>query len=499
MTHVDSPGDLALTARQLVLTPLDPADYSAIEAAVLETARGRWFLAEYARRNRNADTEALLGAIGRLEQIMSGERAVQEMERVRFDLMEMAKVITRTKAEVASLRPDGSSLPDAGPETLDGIVRTAERATAEVLDCAETIQEAAWTLREQGSDADHCSTIDHKATQIYAACSFQDLTAQRTRRVVQAFTHLEGRINGMIDLWSGMGAEAAQAEAATTAQEASHEAPGEAAYPAGAADAEAFSCDEMPRAGDGGAATEAQAIAVSPVVDEAEDVSLRFEAMMAEGSLSALVDDRHIGIGAVDDDIDGDGIQDSVFVIEDEGQVDEHRPLQSGALDALNRLTLGGGPVGSPHLPLADDDIAFADEPAPASAAPLPASVADTPHPDDAHGTLFADAADVEGLMEWSPQTGAPLAEAAADLADEAAARSEDGRDEDEPQLPVAAAFVLRAVEVLPAAEGLTSAEALPAAEGLPTVESLPVEAEPADPLAAIDGWDVVERLRRFT
>ena len=43
------------------------ADFDTIEAAVMESARGRWFLAEYARRNRHADTQLLLAALARLE------------------------------------------------------------------------------------------------------------------------------------------------------------------------------------------------------------------------------------------------------------------------------------------------------------------------------------------------------------------------------------------------------------------------------------------------
>jgi len=39
--------------------PID-ADYEAIRAAVMETARGRWFLGEHARRNRHAETSRLL-------------------------------------------------------------------------------------------------------------------------------------------------------------------------------------------------------------------------------------------------------------------------------------------------------------------------------------------------------------------------------------------------------------------------------------------------------
>ncbi len=41
---------------------LSDDDFDAIAEAVAETARGRWFLAEFARRNRNADTNLLLDA-----------------------------------------------------------------------------------------------------------------------------------------------------------------------------------------------------------------------------------------------------------------------------------------------------------------------------------------------------------------------------------------------------------------------------------------------------
>ena len=37
------------------LSPLRESDYEAIEAAVMETEKGRWFLFEYSRRHRSAD------------------------------------------------------------------------------------------------------------------------------------------------------------------------------------------------------------------------------------------------------------------------------------------------------------------------------------------------------------------------------------------------------------------------------------------------------------
>src|ERR1700722_16397769 len=43
------------------------ADYDAIQEAFMETSRGRWFLGEYAKRNRNADTKMGLDAVARSE------------------------------------------------------------------------------------------------------------------------------------------------------------------------------------------------------------------------------------------------------------------------------------------------------------------------------------------------------------------------------------------------------------------------------------------------
>lgn len=41
-------------------------EYAVIEEAVLSTARGRWFLAEYARRIRAAETDRILMALATL-------------------------------------------------------------------------------------------------------------------------------------------------------------------------------------------------------------------------------------------------------------------------------------------------------------------------------------------------------------------------------------------------------------------------------------------------
>ena len=49
-------------------------DYAAISEAFMETSRGRWFLTEYAKRNRNADTRAVLDAVTRVEQNLAAQK-----------------------------------------------------------------------------------------------------------------------------------------------------------------------------------------------------------------------------------------------------------------------------------------------------------------------------------------------------------------------------------------------------------------------------------------
>lgn len=59
------------------MAPLPPpqgmgeTDYETIEAAVTETVRGRWFLGEFARRNRTAELRQLLDAMARIENVVT--------------------------------------------------------------------------------------------------------------------------------------------------------------------------------------------------------------------------------------------------------------------------------------------------------------------------------------------------------------------------------------------------------------------------------------------
>ncbi|MCA0399591.1 MAG: protein phosphatase CheZ [Proteobacteria bacterium] len=183
----------------IVKPPDDEHAYEQIEAAVMETNRGRWFLAEYARRNRQADTVSVLDAIDRLQRSMSkrggGQDALVE------DIVEMARAISRAEREIREIQPDGATSLQvvSASDELTSVVAMTEHATSNILSAAERVQEYAWTMREQAGNEADCEKLDACATEIYTACGFQDLTAHRIRKVVEAVKFIDERLKAILD------------------------------------------------------------------------------------------------------------------------------------------------------------------------------------------------------------------------------------------------------------------------------------------------------------
>src|ERR1700676_1331495 len=74
-------GEFSMADEAFALSPISARaaqpreeDYDAISEAFMETSRGRWFLGEYAKRNRNADTRMVLDAVARIEESMAAQR-----------------------------------------------------------------------------------------------------------------------------------------------------------------------------------------------------------------------------------------------------------------------------------------------------------------------------------------------------------------------------------------------------------------------------------------
>lgn len=95
-------------------------DFDTIEAAVMETVRGRWFLKEYARRNRNADTQAVLEAVDRLKEPVLDATT---LARIKTDLADMAAAIRQTREAIRSFPAIDANAPTT--ELSDGELQAA--------------------------------------------------------------------------------------------------------------------------------------------------------------------------------------------------------------------------------------------------------------------------------------------------------------------------------------------------------------------------------------
>jgi hypothetical protein len=168
--------------------PVDARDFDAIEAAVMETERGRWFLAEFAKRNRLGETRLLLDAITRLEQNVGSPPPSGDQDGLRAAFAALAEQLAAAGAELGT----SGDLPAA----FDGFVQSAGRmegAGADIHDAAERVSEIAWRLREAGVSPTLCGDLETAAADISTACAFTALTARRAGALAKALGEV-GRV-----------------------------------------------------------------------------------------------------------------------------------------------------------------------------------------------------------------------------------------------------------------------------------------------------------------
>nr|WP_306265873.1 hypothetical protein [Pararhizobium sp. IMCC3301] len=211
-------------------TPAEPTEimaleeYDAIESAVMETARGRWFLTEFAQRHRVADTETLLNAIAKLDNSIGekADRAVSAstaastwhegnqdiaskamVQKIRMAVSDLSAAIQLTRQEIDEVATkqiaDGRCEP--GIQDLSEISSQAEQATSAILVAAEAIQASASSLRERDVNPDICEALDQHAIEIYAACTIQDVSTQRISKLISLVGFLEDEVHSILNLW----------------------------------------------------------------------------------------------------------------------------------------------------------------------------------------------------------------------------------------------------------------------------------------------------------
>ncbi|APO51807.1 hypothetical protein LUI11_28765 [Bradyrhizobium diazoefficiens] len=152
-------------------------DYDAIREAFMETARGRWFLGEYAKRNRNADTSMVLDAVAKIEETLAAQRQPVVEDRLPEALVEIRRAI-REAETIAIATFDPAAI---------------EASLAPIPRGVRIIKEISWRWREIGADGRICDLIDSQLASIEAACGQVSTLDPRTE-LKAAFDLLRDRV-----------------------------------------------------------------------------------------------------------------------------------------------------------------------------------------------------------------------------------------------------------------------------------------------------------------
>ncbi|MEY9186154.1 hypothetical protein ABIG06_000068 [Bradyrhizobium sp. USDA 326] len=179
-------------------------DYDAIREAFMETARGRWFLGEYAKRNRNADTSMVLDAVARIEETLAAQRQPVVEDRLPEALVEIRRAI-REAETIAIAAFDPAAI---------------EASLAPIPRGVRIIKEISWRWREIGADGRICDLIDSQLASIEAACG-QISTLDPRVELKAAFDLLKDRVEQLDGGATPQAASAPAQEAPPSVAEAS--------------------------------------------------------------------------------------------------------------------------------------------------------------------------------------------------------------------------------------------------------------------------------------
>ncbi|HVV41652.1 MAG TPA: hypothetical protein VHC94_11370 [Nitrobacter sp.] len=169
------------------------ADYEAIRDAFMETSRGRWFLNEYAKRNRNADTTMVLEAVARIEQSMAAQKQTVADAGLADAIAAIRQALDAARAGAAA--------------AFDMAAR--DEVLVPIHKGVRIVREISWRWREIGGDGRICDLLDSQASAIEAA-SMQIAARDDAAALRAAF----GLIETTLDELSGAEASAPSQTAA---------------------------------------------------------------------------------------------------------------------------------------------------------------------------------------------------------------------------------------------------------------------------------------------
>jgi chemotaxis protein CheZ len=136
---------------------------------------------------------------------------IEQCEKLKVELDLIHDAINRTKREIAVLHGtsfNGEEMAKVNGE-LGAVVGGTEQATQQILEAAESIDQAASALTKVNSPDQQkllAEEIQERVVSIFEACNFQDLTGQRIKKVMTTMKFIENHITVMMEIWGGVDA-----------------------------------------------------------------------------------------------------------------------------------------------------------------------------------------------------------------------------------------------------------------------------------------------------
>lgn len=124
-----------------------------------------------------------------------GAQDVISRETLYKELRDLHDIIDSARREIGYAAPadiKDTHIPTATDE-LDEVVSETAKATGEIMDCCDIVQMALASF--SGSEADKATAA---VMRIYEACSFQDITGQRVRKVIKTLKEIDAKVDTLL-------------------------------------------------------------------------------------------------------------------------------------------------------------------------------------------------------------------------------------------------------------------------------------------------------------
>jgi len=174
-------------SQSLLSAAYSEEDFQALEATLLASERGRWFLAEHARRRSRLETRSLVASLERLERFVddratAGDAVARELEGITAALVQMTQEIV------------GPPDPENRKDPFGRIVLEAERASELVASAGARVDEIAEALERQGVEREVADALHAQCEVVREAMTVHAANARRVKALAEILIYARRRL-----------------------------------------------------------------------------------------------------------------------------------------------------------------------------------------------------------------------------------------------------------------------------------------------------------------